>query len=338
MKTKGIHQDLKEEQFLELISKVSETNPTTVEEFSSDLLGIIHSGKTNRLMSRLLFSPLMEVLTFQGISDAVAISYMEAHGKVSYFKIQKEIRQAKRRNSICDKLQSFDSFKGCGYKKTGPSCNNQKMVDTCPLGKIDMLKGTLNIKAYSFYFYINDHCRGDLIGHWDDIINKHFNPVDGSGLKEAKNALVSDFTKVFGIGDKLANMTLSYFLMSDLENPSRLRLGQAMVAVDSLVHNFLHRTGILKFYKAEHNYGPLCSKHCLSVLDDITGKIDARDFNPDFPAYFPRFIQFSIWRFSSVTQGLSICNGVKINDTKPCNRDDICPVFSLCAHIPLKPQ
>ena len=338
MKTQGIHRDLKETQFIKLVSKICELNPTTIEEFSSDLLEIVCSGKNNRLMSRLLFKPLMGALSFQGISDAVAIGYMDTHGRVSYFNIQREIRQAKRKGPICEKLESFDTYKNCGFKKTGPCCNNQEMIDDCPISQFNMLKGTLNQKCYDLFLYIRDHCRGDLIGHWDDIISKHFDPVDGSGLMKARNALVDDFTKVFGIGDKLSNMTLSYFLMSDLENPSRLRLGQAMVAVDSLVHNFLHRTGILEFYKAEHNYGPLCSKHCLSVLDDITGKIDARNFNSDFPAYFPRFIQFSIWRFSSVTQGLSICNGVKINDTKPCNRDDICPVFSLCDHILLKPQ
>ena len=36
----------------------------------------------------------------------------------------------------------------------------------------------------------------------------------------AKNDLIADFTRVFGVGDKLANMTLSFLLCSDPERKS----------------------------------------------------------------------------------------------------------------------
>jgi hypothetical protein len=71
-------------------------------------------------------------------------------------------------------------------------------------------------------------------------------------------------------------------------------------------------------------------------LDILIGMIDASDFNPAYPKYFPRFVQYSIWRFCTL-EVHAICNGVNIDDTQACDRDDICPVFKLCDHIPLKP-
>jgi hypothetical protein len=35
-----------------------------------------------------------------------------------------------------------------------------------------------------------------------------------------------------------------------------------MIAVDTLVHNFLHRTGILHRLDASHAYGPACYHGC----------------------------------------------------------------------------
>jgi hypothetical protein len=326
-----------EKTILELISRVCDFNRDSVEkelDYSSEVREILRSDISNQGKTQLLFQPLMEALSFQGIGDGVVLAYIEKHGSISYFDILKGIyHQRKNHGPLCEKLEIFQSFKSCGYQKTKPSCNNQAFLIRCPLPRHDLLKGVLNVKAYSFYFYIRDECQGDLLGHFDGIIKKHFNQVDGTGIPEARNGLIEAFTKVFGIGDKLANMTLSYLLCADPENQPWVRLGQSMVAVDSLVHNFLHRTGILKFYQADHRYGPLCSKDCLGVLDVLIGKIDASQFNPDYPKYFPRFVQFSIWRFCTL-EVLAICNGVNIDDTKPCDRDDICPVFKLCDHIP----
>ncbi len=151
-----------EKTILEMIKIICQLNPTTVEEFSSDLLEILHSGKSNRLQTRLLFKPLMGSLSFQGISDAAAISYMEKHGRITFWKIQREFRKAKRKGVFCIKLNSFGTFHNCGYQKTEPKCENRNILSDCPVGKHDLLKGILNIKAYSFYFYIQDICGGDL--------------------------------------------------------------------------------------------------------------------------------------------------------------------------------
>jgi hypothetical protein len=60
----------------------------------------------------------------------------------------------------------------------------------------------------------------------------------------------------------------------------------------------------------------------------------AQAFDPEFPAYFPRFIQFSIWALCA-HQRLNICNGNRIDGDARCNQREG-PVFSGCARILLR--
>lgn len=331
-----------EARIVKLVSRVCQLNRDSVEtelEYSAGLREILRMDATNKVKSRFLFEPLMGALSFQGIGDEIVMDYMDGHGMISYFQIVRRLKgHRKTYGALCSRLEGFQSFKACGYRKAKLSCNNPQMLMRCPVRTHDLLKGVLNVKAYSFFFYIRDLCQGDLIGHFDRLIREGLEASEAaSGVIQAREKLVRDFTKVFGVGEKLANMTLSSLLAADPANPTWVRVGQAMVAVDTLVHNFLHRTGILKFYQAEHRYGPACSIQCARVLDSLIGKIDARKINPGYPRYFPRFVQLSIWRFCSLV-GQNICNGVKIKDSAPCNRKDICPVFSWCDHIPLRPK
>jgi hypothetical protein len=72
-----------------------------------------------------------------------------------------------------------------------------------------------------------------------------------------------------------------------------------MIAIDTLVHNFLHRTGILARFGADHLYGAGCYRPggCADIITLVAAQIDARAFNPAFPAIFPRFVQHAIWRY-----------------------------------------
>ena len=83
------------------------------------------------------------------------------------------------------------------------------------------------------------------------------------------------------------------------------RVGLHMIAVDSLVHNFLHRTGILADYEVDHAYGPRCHRQtgCLGVIQDFASHIDCREFNPTLPAHFPRFIQYHMWAYGGQRWG-----------------------------------
>ena len=71
------------------------------------------------------------------------------------------------------------------------------------------------------------------------------------------------------------------------------------IAVDTLVHNFLHRTGILDRFDAHHTYGPACyrANGCAEIIETVARKIDASQFDHRFPKTFPRFVQHAIWRY-----------------------------------------
>ena len=109
-----------------------------------------------------------------------------------------------------------------------------------------------------------------------------------------------------------------------------------MIAVDSLVHNFLHRTGILDSYQLDHAYGPRCHAQngCLGVIQDLANRIDCREFNPTLPAHFPRFIQYYIWAYCGQS-GENICNGNKCKPGKP-NPACVLHQQRLCAELPPK--
>jgi hypothetical protein len=92
-----------------------------------------------------------------------------------------------------------------------------------------------------------------------------------------------------------------------------------MVTIDTLVHNFLHRTGILESSGIPHRYGPACyaGGGCAQIIRTAADRIDARSFNPSFPKTFPRFVQHAIWRYCAA-EGLDLYNGNRIDDHERC--------------------
>ena len=108
-----------------------------------------------------------------------------------------------------------------------------------------------------------------------------------------------------------------------------------MIAVDTLVHNFLHRTGILARFEADHPYGPACYRpgHCAAIIRAIADRIDARAFNRDFPQRFPRFVQHAIWRYCAA-HGRDVCNGNRLDDRGRCG-NIYCQIYSRCDRIQL---
>ena len=132
-------------------------------------------------------------------------------------------------------------------------------------------------------------------------------------------------------------MTLSILLLAA---PKNMRLwteaGAAMIAVDTLVHNFLVRTGTLRRFNASHAYGPACYRPggCADIIEAVADRIDAREFNPQFPKSFPRFVQHAIWRYCS-ENGLDVCNGNRINDDHRCD-NVYCQLYRTCDRVALR--
>jgi hypothetical protein len=150
-------------------------------------------------------------------------------------------------------------------------------------------------------------------------------------------ALVEPLREIYGVSDKALTMALACILLGA---PKRKRLwpevGGGMIVIDSLVHNFLYRTGILRRFKAGHAYGVACYRPdgCADIIAAVAARIDARQFNPAFPQPFPRFVQHAIWRYCSQT-GLDMCNGNQIDDSRRCANLN-CRVRLMCDRTALR--
>ena len=141
--------------------------------------------------------------------------------------------------------------------------------------------------------------------------------------------MLSEFTQIFGIGNKVASMTLSDLLLSDLRKRKWNSVGRSMVAVDRLVHNFLDRTGILLQYNSSHKYGKKCDTLCANIIIEIASKIDANKINKNYPSFYPRFVQHSIYNFCA-SDGLNFCNKNSVGKSKKCYQTS-CFYYKQCA-------
>jgi hypothetical protein len=218
----------------------------------------------------------------------------------------------------CPLLRSHWEFDGCRYDKTSFTCSEPDLISHCPLPRHRLRNGRLNQMAYSLYLFVRDVAAGDLVG-W---IDQRMAPL---GLTEewdtAQERLIEPLRHVYGVSDKILTMTLSGLLLGASEGrPEWLEAGKDMIAIDTLVHNFLHRTGVLGDNSAQHGYGVGCYAPggCADIVRAVAAQIDARAFNRQYPAAFPRFVQHAIWRYCAA-DGLDICNGNRIDDRKSCD-------------------
>jgi hypothetical protein len=134
-----------------------------------------------------------------------------------------------------------------------------------------------------------------------------------------QEALIGPLRNVFGVSDKVLTMALSGLLIgAGSRRPAWFETGKAMMAIDTLVHNLLHRTGILDGCGTPHAYGAACyaAGGCAEIIRTVAMQIDARTFTRTFPAVFSRFVQHAIWRYCAA-DGLYVCNGNRIDEVMP---------------------
>lgn len=277
-----------------------------------------------------LFNWLVEIFSFQGISDQVAASYLSAHGNVTWVDVSKALSKAPQ----CTLLNSHWQFYGCRYNKSQRTCGQPHLTDRCPLPRHRLRNGRLNQTAYSLYLFIRDVTDGDLVSWIDKQLVT--NDLGDDYYENAQQCLLVPLRNIFGVSDKILTMALSSILLSAPESLSHWRLvGAEMITVDTLVHNFLHRTGILERFGAQHTFGPRCYGPfgCAEILRNVAKRIDAKAFNPSFPSNFPRFVQHAVWRYCS-QNGLNICNGNQISDERRCE-NSYCRLRHTCDRMAL---
>jgi hypothetical protein len=297
---------------------------------------IRHAGLDHAVASgntRPIFDWLLTAFSFQGISDRVARSYMEKHGTASWSAMEANLKTS----PSCQKLNAFWDYVGCRYDKGSFTCAEPDHIDACPVPRPRLRNGRLNQTAYSLFLFVRDIAGDDLIG-W---IDRQLDAATGSSVADLEaarqEALIGPLRSVYGVSDKVLTMALSSLLIGARSHrPVWFETGRVMVAIDTLVHNFLHRTGILESCGTPHRYGPPCYAEggCAEIIRAAADRIDARSFNPSFPKIFPRFVQHAIWRYCAA-EGLDLCNGNRIDDHKRC-QINYCYLFQICGRKSLK--
>jgi hypothetical protein len=278
-----------------------------------------------------IFDWLMEALSYQGISDTIAADYIDKHGTVAWADIAAALAQ----HPSCPKLGGYWLFYDCGYQKASGTCDEPRHLAACPLPPLPLRNGRLNQTAFSLFLFMRDIADGDFVD-WIDQQLREANAAGPDRISRLREAIVGPLRNVYGVGDKVLAMVLSSLLMGA---GGRRRLwfdvGASFVAVDTLVHNFLHRAGILQRLAADHPYGPKCYQPggCAAIIQSIAAQIDAREFNATFPAVFPRFVQSAIWAYCA-QNGLGVCNGNRIDDKARCDNAH-CQLFRSCDRVVL---
>lgn len=277
-----------------------------------------------------IFDWLMRMLSYQGISDTVATGYIERNGNIAWA----EIVSALAAGPECGKLKNYWAFTGCQYHKGLRTCAEPDHFDDCPLPRHALRNGRLNQTAYSLFLFIRDTTGNDIVG-WIDAQIKDYPGINN--VAAARAALVDPLRHVYGVSDKVIGLALTNLMMgAGASRPGWFEAGASIVVVDTLVHKFLVRTGILKRLGASHPYGPACYRTggCADVLIAIAATIDARNFNSSFPKVFPRFVQHSIWQYCGQS-ALNICNGNQIADASQCT-NMWCELYTRCDRLPLR--
>jgi hypothetical protein len=272
-------------------------------------------------------------LSYQGIADRVASGFIRDHGNVRW----SDIEQGLAASPACPKLSGYWKFHDCRYHKGSATCSEPDHIGSCPLPRHILRNGHLNQLAYSLFLFIRDVAGGDFV-QWIEVQLAQANDVgSGDRLADLREAVVAPLRNVYGISDKVATMVCAMLLLgAGKSRPQWFEIGASFVVIDSLVHNFLHRTGILWRFDAAHSYGPNCYRPggCSDLLRRIADQIDARAFNPAFPQTFPRFVQSAVWRYCAEGE-LDICNGNRINDNNRCD-NVYCRLRSRCDRVMLR--
>jgi hypothetical protein len=275
-----------------------------------------------------LFDWLLNASSLQGISDLAASEFIRKNGNASWVAIS--YRLSKRPS--CPKLQSYWHFHQCGYRKSTQTCNRPDHFQRCPLPKHRLRNGRLNQSAYSLYFFMRDVTDSGFVFWIDERLSWASGGPEQSRLERWRQCLLGPMRQIYGLGEKVLSMALADLLLAAQDGRTHWHeLGGSLVAVDTLVHKFFVRTGILKLLHKQHPYGRACydGHGCTEAIIQIAKRIDAREFNEKYPRYFPRFLQRAIWSFCA-QDGLAICNSLKIGDRENCT-NIYCRVYRMCA-------
>lgn len=263
----------------------------------------------------LIYDWLVQALSLQGVSDRVAIGYAEKNGSPTWNGLRSDLA----REPSCPKLTTFWHYESCGYSKTLRTCARPDHFGSCPVPKLRLRNGRLNVLAWSLRLWIRDIADDDLV-RW--LRNRLRGPWRaGRVTQQDRDQLLGPLKGIYGASDKVLSMAFADLLLAA---PPRWRnwrrLGSALVVIDTLVHNNLTRTGVLARHGSAHAYGPSCYRPdgCADIVDGVADRLGVA----------PRALTHALWRYCA-QDGLAICNGIRIDDRKRCNNKH-CRLYRIC--------
>ncbi len=139
--------------------------------------------------------------------------------------------------------------------------------------------------TYSLFFFIRDVTDGNLVDWIDRLLAQASLGSANNRAYRMRQALIEPLRNIYGVSDKVLNMTLADILLAAPESkPLWRETGANMIAIDTLVHNFLSRTGLTHRLGHEHAYGSACysANGCANIVRRIARRIDAKQFNLDY--------------------------------------------------------
>jgi hypothetical protein len=279
-----------------------------------------------------IFDWLVTMAQYQGVSDHAADRYLIGNGIATW----DDLAEALASGPGCSRLRCYCSFDGCGYHKKAGTCRSPRHLPACPLPRHPYRNGRLSQSAYSPLLFMRDVCDGDFVGWIDDRLEWADHESSGDARAMA-DAVMMPMTNIFGIARKVVTRTLAELLLG--ADPGRerwVRAGAAMIAVDALVHDFLHRTGVLYRHGAEHPHGDRCYRPgaCADIIHGVSVRLALHPVLPELPHAFPRLVQYAIWLFCAQTR-FDVCNGHRIDDRESCTNSR-CIIWPECDHRPLR--
>ena len=188
-----------------------------------------------------IFNWLIDALSYQGVSDSIAYSYTEQHGRIRWQDIAARLAE----QPSCAKLRGYWLFEDCGNRKTANSCASAEHRPNCPLPRHDLRNGRLNQTAYSLFLFLRDLADDDIVAWIDRRLAMVSSEPAANRPARLRQALLEPLGHVYGVSNKVLAMALAELLIGgDARRPVWIEAGTVMIAIDTLVHNFLHRTGI----------------------------------------------------------------------------------------------
>ena len=187
-----------------------------------------------------------------------------------------------------------------GTTRSARTCAEPDHIRRCPLPNHDLRNGRLNQTAYCLFQRLRDVADGDFVGWMDRQLKKADGPRSPDRLARMRGSLIEPLRHVYGVSDKVLTMALSCILLGA---PKRMRLwrevGGSMIAIDTLVHNFLTEPAswlgsmrtICTGWLAT---GPAAAPTLFKLWQNGSTPGSSARY---IPQVFPRFVQHAIWKY-----------------------------------------